>query len=216
MALPSDQLEVVLDQFDVFAVGQCQCRIANEVTGHGCGKAKGNCALMGRWARKSIEQGIVRQVSKQEMLDIKREAEAQGMVNWMMNVANTKSQNSCSCCGCCCHAMRSISEFNAPSMAAPPHFLPQLDASQCAQCGQCARACPMGAIIVDMRGKSFQHLEARCIGCGQCALACQPRRALRMEPVPDYKLPYKSWFALLSRAVPQMLWNSWKVRRQRG
>ena len=23
-----------------------------------------------------------------------------------------------------------------------------------------------------------------------------------MEPVPDYKLPYKSWFALLSRSVP--------------
>ena len=26
MALPSDKLEVVLDQFDVFGVGQCQCR----------------------------------------------------------------------------------------------------------------------------------------------------------------------------------------------
>ena len=36
-----------------------------------------------------------------------------------------------------------------------------------------------------------------------------------MEPVPDYKLPYKSWFALLSRSVPQMLTTAWKVRRER-
>ena len=29
LALPSDQFEVVLDQFDAFGVGQCQCRIAS-------------------------------------------------------------------------------------------------------------------------------------------------------------------------------------------
>ena len=154
---------------------------------------------------------VVRQVSKQEMLDIKREAESHGMVNWMMNVAATKSQCSCSCCGCCCHAMRAVSEFNAPSIMAPPHFLPRVDSARCTYCGKCARACPMGAITVDLRGKTQQHLEVRCIGCGLCSLACQPQRAISMEAVPDYKLPYKSWFALLSRAVPKMLTTSWKV-----
>ena len=57
MALPSDQLEVVLDQFDTFAVGQCQCRIATEAVGRGCGKPKGNCAVMGRGPRSGIEGG---------------------------------------------------------------------------------------------------------------------------------------------------------------
>ena len=134
MALPSDQLEVVLDQFEDFAVGQCQCRIAMDAVGRGCGKPKGNCAAMGRWARKSVEKGIFRRVSKREMLDIKREAEAHGMVNWFMNVAGTKSQCSCSCCGCCCHAMRTISEHNVPGMIAPPHFLPRFDPARCAFC----------------------------------------------------------------------------------
>ena len=161
MALPSDKLEVVLDQFDTFAVGQCQCRITAEITGHGCGGPKGNCAVMGRWAQRAIEAGCVRQVSKQEMLDIKREAESHGMVNWMMNVAATKSQCFCSCCGCCCHAMRAINEFNAPSMMAPPHFIPRVDAARCTYCGKCARACPMGAITVDLKGKTQRHLEVR-------------------------------------------------------
>ncbi len=169
LALPSDHLEVVLDQFDAFGVGQCQCRIATEAVGRGCGKPKGNCAVMGKWAKGAIKMGAFRQVSKQEMLDIKREAEAHGMVNWIMNVAATKGQCSCSCCGCCCHAMRTIKECNAPGMVAPPHFLPRLEPAQCAFCGRCAAACPMDALTVDVKEKSWRHRQERCIGCGLCA-----------------------------------------------
>jgi Pyruvate/2-oxoacid:ferredoxin oxidoreductase delta subunit len=215
MALPSDQLELVLDQFEDFAVGQCQCRIAMDAVGRGCGKPKGNCAAMGRWARKAVEKEVFRAVSKREMLDIKRDAEAHGMVNWFMNVAGTKSQCSCSCCGCCCHAMRTISEHNVPGMIAPPHFLPRFDPARCAFCLKCAAVCPMRAIVVDREGKTWRHRQERCVGCGLCAVACEQKQAIAMQPVPDYKLPYKSWFAMLSRAVPQMLTTSWKVWRQR-
>lgn len=215
MALPSDKLEVVLDRFDVFAVGQCQCRLAMHVTGRGCGKPMENCAVIGDWASQGIEQGFLRQVSKQEMLDIKREAEAHGMVNWMMNVESTKGQSSCSCCGCCCHAMRGINEFNAPGMIAPPHFLPEFN-DQCTYCGRCARQCPMGALAIDMGGKTRQHKLERCIGCGVCAVACGERGAITMEPVPDYRLPYKSWFAMLLGTAPAMARTAWRVWRSRG
>lgn len=215
MALPTDQLEVVLDRFELFGVGQCQCRLTARTQGHGCDKPLGNCAVMGQWAESGIRGGWLRQVSKQEMVDIKREAEAHGMVNWMMNVQSTSGQCSCSCCGCCCHAMRMVSEFNAPALFAPPHFLPRLDMAKCTSCGRCARSCPMGAIAVDTRAKTFKHLTERCIGCGLCMLACDRQRALSMEPVPDYKLPYRSWFSLLARAMPGMLKTSWKVWRSR-
>ena len=100
MALPSDKLEVVLDQFQDFGVGNCQCRMSAQVVGCGCGKPTRNCLVMGEWAAHAIETGQLQQVSKQEALAIKREAEARGMVNWMMNVASSKGQYSCSCCGC--------------------------------------------------------------------------------------------------------------------
>jgi Na+-translocating ferredoxin:NAD+ oxidoreductase subunit B len=216
MALPTDKLEIVLDRFEVFGVGQCQCRTTQQVVGRGCGKPVGNCMVMGQWAERGVRDGWLRQVTKQEALDIKREAESHGMVNWMMNVESTKGQCSCSCCGCCCHAMRSITQFNVPGMFAPPHFLPKLDAAKCSHCGLCARRCPLGAIVVDTAAKTWRHKTERCVGCGQCALACQQKHAILMEPVPDYRLPYKSWFALLSRAVPGMLKTSWKVWRQRG
>ena len=58
MALPSDKLEVVFDQFDVFGIGQCQCRMAMQVIGQGCGKPLGNCTVMGQWAEQGIAEGM--------------------------------------------------------------------------------------------------------------------------------------------------------------
>lgn len=215
MALPSDKLEVVFDRFDVFGIGQCQCRMAMQVVGKGCGKPLGNCTVMGEWAARGIEQGILRQVSKKEVLEIKREAESYGMVNWMMNVESTGGQCSCSCCGCCCHAMRGVNEFNAPGFIAPPHFLPRLESTKCTFCGKCAKSCPMGAIVVDTQQKTYQHLRERCIGCGLCVLACDKQRALVMEPVPDYKLPYRSWYSMIAHGIPGTLMTSWKLWRER-
>ena len=142
------------------------------------------------------------------MLEIKREAEAHGLVTWMMNIASTKGQCSCSCCGCCCKAMRTVSEFNAPNLFAPPHFLPAFDLSRCTYCGLCAKQCPMGAIAVDALGKMHLHRAERCIGCGLCAVACGRQQAVSMEAVPDYRLPYKSWFSYLLRGAPAMLRTS--------
>ena len=58
MALPSERLEIILEQFEVFGVGQCQCRIAAQVAGQGCGKALGNCISMGEAAAKGHPPGL--------------------------------------------------------------------------------------------------------------------------------------------------------------
>jgi Pyruvate/2-oxoacid:ferredoxin oxidoreductase delta subunit len=215
MALPSDRLEVVMDRFDAFGVGNCQCRLSATVAGYGCDKPVGNCMAMGHWARRGVRDGWLRPVGKDEALAIKKEAEAHGLVTWMMNVESTKGQVSCSCCGCCCKAMRLVNEFNVPSLMAPPHFLPHHDSQRCTHCGKCARACPMGAVAVDLAAKSYRHLGERCIGCGLCAIACDQQKAIRMEPVPDYKLPYRSWFSLIAHMTPRVIQNTWGNLRAR-
>ena len=217
MALPSDKLEVVFDQFELFGIGQCQCRMAMQAIGQGCGKPLGNCTVMGQWAERGIAEGVLRQVSKKEALAIKREAESHGMVNWMMNVrvgprpmlllvlrlllSRPAGRQRVQRAGVHCRR---------------PTSLPQLDASKCTYCGKCAQGCPMGAIVVDTQQKTQRHLGERCIGCGLCVLACDRQQALVMEPVPDYKLPYRSWYSLIAHSAPGMLMTNWKVWRQRA
>jgi len=215
MALPSDKLEVVLDRYDAFGVGHCQCRMTADTIGEGCNKPLEVCTVVGEWAKQGVDAGWLRRVSKQNVLEIKREAEANGLVSWVMNIESTKGQASCSCCGCCCKAMRIVSEFNAPGVLAPPHFMPRFDRAACTSCGRCAKACPMGAITVDTHEKTLTHQPARCIGCGLCKLACEKEKAIRVEPVPDYRLPYKSWFSMLLKTGPGVLRTSWKVWRSR-
>jgi Pyruvate/2-oxoacid:ferredoxin oxidoreductase delta subunit len=215
MALPSDRLEVVLDRYDTFGIGQCQCRMTTQVAGKGCGRPLGNCTVMGEWARRGIEDGWLQGVSRSNVLEIKREAESHGLVTWMMNVESARGQASCSCCGCCCHALRIVTEFNAPGVMAPAHFVPRFDDARCTSCGKCAKTCPTGALAVDTRGKSRTYRPERCIGCGLCLVACGDRRAVAMEPVPDYKLPYKSWYAYQLRSTAGMLRGAWRAWRNR-
>ena len=215
IALPSDRLDVVLDRYTVFGVGQCQCRMTMQVAGQGCGKPVGNCTVMGDFAVQGIQQGWLRPVSRKTVLEIKREAEAHHLVTWILNAEAAKGQASCSCCACCCHAMRIVSEFNAPGVMAPAHFRPRFDDARCTFCGQCAQTCPMGALVVDVHQRTCEQLGARCIGCGLCVVTCGDRRAVSMEPVPDYTLPYRSWFAYQLRATAGMVKNAWTVWRRR-
>jgi len=219
MALPSDRLEEVLDPYKVFAVGLCQCRMTQEIVGRGCGRSLENCVGFGDAAEILIRHDKMRQVEKREILEIKAEAAAAGMPSFIIEIKLGKSNSgaSCSCCGCCCGALRTISEFNMPGLIAPPHFIPKVDLTKCTYCARCAQACPMGAMVVDVKGKSYRHLTERCIGCGLCAVACDKQHAIQMEPTPQYREPPKSLLPALLQTLPNYLRNAWSVwRKYRG
>ncbi len=215
-ALPSDRLEEVLDRHKLFAVGLCQCRITEEIVGRGCDRPLENCVVFGGVAELLIRHGKMRRVEKKDVLEIKAEAAAAGLASF---IAETKLDESiggalCSCCGCCCGALRTISEFNAPGLIAPPHFMPKMDLAKCTYCGQCAKVCPVGATVVDVKGKLHRHLPERCIGCGLCAVACDREHAIQMEPTPKYRQPPRSLLSTLLQIAPNYLRNAWSVWRK--
>jgi len=190
MALPTDKLEALFDRYDIFGVTLCQCRMVEELVGRGCGREKEACMAMGLSALPLIQSGRFRRIEKKEAMDIKKKAEASGLVSWITARDSELGGSCCSCCGCCCHMMRTITEFNMPGMIAPPHFIPKIDFNVCNHCGKCALACPMGAIVVDMQNSTYRYDSKRCIGCAQCAVACSKLKAIEMAPAPNYE-PFK-------------------------
>jgi Pyruvate/2-oxoacid:ferredoxin oxidoreductase delta subunit len=216
-ALPSDRLAEVLDRYDLFALGLCQCRMTEGIVGRGCDRSLENCVAFGEGAEYVIKSGRMRQVTKQEVLAVKAEAEANGLVTFIAEADWGRGAGgaSCSCCGCCCHALQTVTKFNVPSLISPPHFVPRLDSTKCNHCAKCAQACPVGAIVVDTKGKTYRHLPHRCIGCGLCAAACDRQQALRMESVAGYREPPRRLSSILRQMGPNYLRNAWSVWRSR-
>ena len=169
---------------------------------------------MGHWAERASTTADA-QVSKKEALEIKREAESHGMVNWMMNVRSTQGQCSCSCCGCCCHAMRGVNEFNAPGFDCRRRISCRSSMRRDAPIAASARRVARWGRSSSIRSRrSTRILQERCIGCGLCVLACDRQRA-----------PGDGAGARLQAAVPQlvfadcarppgMLMTNWKVAKQ--
>lgn len=217
-AYPSDKLEAILERYSEFAVGQCQCRLSRQLVGKGCGKSLETCTAMGSVVPFVVNSGRMKKASMQDVLDIKRAAEKEGMVTWMMNADSDKftSNNTCSCCACCCEALRTVSEFSHPGFIAPPHFMPVTDDSRCKPCGDCAKACPMGAMVLMETGDKrwIEHRPERCIGCGLCVVACT-QKAKSLREVPDYKEPLKNVLGYTSRFAFNTMRNAFHVFHSR-
>lgn len=205
---PSDRLEEIMEPFKSFSVTYCQCRLTMDLKGEGCGKPLETCVMMGRVAEQMIKKGRMRRVDKQEVQDIKSNAESHGLVTWVNNVDSIAGSNvCCSCCSSCCYMLRMTNQFGASTMIAPPHFRPRHEVARCQACGACAHICPTGAITVDPSRKTRTYNQARCLGCGLCIGAC-PQRALTLDEVPDVKKPPHSTFAYLTRVLPKIVKNT--------
>lgn len=208
-AWPSDRLEEILDRYDDFSLTHCQCRQVTDMMDHGCGKEMENCATFGPMVKPMVERGMARRVDREEMIAVKKEAEKNGMVTWIMNAGqDARGNGSCSCCPCCCHALRSVNELSTPGLISKPHFIPEKDDATCTSCGKCVKNCPMGAWA--QYGGRMHFNRVRCIGCGLCVVACK-FDALSLKPYVDADVPESGYTSLLLKSAPGFLANTVSV-----
>ncbi len=197
LAQPTDIYSEMIDRNDSFCIiDPCACRQDAELQGHGCGKPKDVCAVLGRLADIAINKGLAKKISKEEFLETKTRAAEAGLVNVVDNVKDPLL--SCSCCGCCCGFLTMLNTYNIPTLIVRSHFEAVISRDRCKGCGLCAKFCPMKAIT--MKDKKAEVDYTRCIGCGVCAVKCGDS-AVTLGARPVYKPPEDTRFEFVLNRI---------------
>ncbi|MGE4353645.1 MAG: FAD-dependent oxidoreductase [Oscillospiraceae bacterium] len=136
-----------IEEHDIFSVSNCSCRTAREIMGEGCGHLKEDmCIQLGHAAEYYIRTGRGRRVTKEEVYEILRRAEENGLIHEIPNLdGDGKTHAICNCCGCGCLSMRTGEMFKNTDMIRS-NYIAEVDAEKCVACGLCVENCPMNAM----------------------------------------------------------------------
>ena len=165
-------------------VAPCICRRELGLLGKGCGKPEEACLIFDGGADYYLRNGLGREISQDEVLDILKIAEEAGLV---LQPSNAKEiANICCCCGDCCGVLRNLKRYPKPASLASTPFFAVVDAETCQGCGVCEDRCQMEAI--QLVGEKASIDLNRCIGCGLCVSTC-PAGSMTLARKPEYDQP---------------------------
>jgi ferredoxin len=152
--------------------------------GGGCDKMVDACLVFGWAAAYYLRNGLGREITLDETLEIIRRADEQGLVLQPSNSAEIV--NICCCCGDCCQVLINLKRHPVPAAVVSSPFAAALDTEACSGCETCVERCQMEALEMSEE-KAVLNVE-RCIGCGLCVSTC-PENALYLERKPIDRQP---------------------------
>ncbi|UCF09913.1 MAG: 4Fe-4S binding protein [Candidatus Bipolaricaulota bacterium] len=178
---PYERASDLVEGASSWGVRDCICRVQKSLIGEPCEHPISNCLILGAVEDAFDGSDDIRTVTKEEALDVLREAVEAGLVHSSGNYRRGVHYI-CNCCTCSCGVLRGIAEFGISNAVAHSSFCAAVDSETCVGCGTCAERCQFGALsVVD----GTARIDAtRCAGCGLCVTVC-PSAALRLERRPE-------------------------------
>jgi len=184
---PFEYLPELLKSVDYFAVGYCPCRMIARQTGNGCDHSIDNCLHFGSMGRYMVDHGMGREVSREEVVQILRKANKEGLVHITDNHQG-HIETVCNCCSHACIWLRARRDIKLPNAFKRSNYVAAVETDLCTGCETCADRCPVDAITVTDASTVDRE---QCIGCGVCsptcpgeAIALQRRPAAEIDAIP--------------------------------
>lgn len=198
--LPHEQAEEIVKRQKKFAVAPCICRREHQLLDGGCDKLMDACLIFGWGAEYYLRNGLGREITLAETLDILRKADEEGLVLQPSNAEDIV--NICCCCGDCCQVLIHLKRHPVPAAVVSSPFVAALDTEACIGCETCVDRCQMEALVMS-EDHSVLSVD-RCIGCGLCVTTC-PSEALSLVRKPPGEQPVvpknqKEAFVMRARA----------------
>jgi Pyruvate/2-oxoacid:ferredoxin oxidoreductase delta subunit len=179
IVLPLKDIEEVINDATDITVDPCPCRLA--AGNDSCTAPLFVCMRINRAAAVRIEQKQGKGMSKEEAVAVMRNARKHGMVFSLESCLQPYQNNICSCCTCCCIAMKMRYDYGLDVYHSGP-YVPKIKQGACTNCGLCLEKCPVKA--VSSSGSEPVIDLSRCLGCGICAEVC-PSQGITMEKRPE-------------------------------
>jgi len=162
--------DIIAIKVDKIAIMNCICREQHEILEEPCelSSTRRCCVMFNDAAERRINDGIGKEVSKEEFFEILKKYQKEGFVLQPENSQNPHFM--CVCCGCCCGVLKMAKQYPKPAEYYSNNFYAQSDPELCNGCGTCVKRCQMDAITLNNE-KAIVDLD-RCIGCGNCVPTC--------------------------------------------
>jgi len=186
-----DELKSIIDNINtIFYLSPCICRQSKEVQGKACNHPIETCLTFGKGTRFLLDQG--REVSKEEALDVLRQAQDMGLALCTGN--SQDPEMICCCCGCSCLVLENLKKFENPAQYINSNYYVSLNEELCSGCGECITSCHMDANKINENGVAEVNL-GNCLGCGVCIPKC-PENARKLVKKQEESIPPKDFFEM--------------------
>jgi ferredoxin len=181
-----DQIRALVEESrGPFVVLKCVCRQRMALKSKPCKQTSRleTCLGFRDMAAMILRRGHGREVTRDEVLAILRQNEADGLV---LQPANARHPEFiCSCCGCCCGMLSLQKSLPHPVDFWTSNFRAEVDGAVCAHCGKCVSRCQVNAVTLPRSQGPARINSSRCIGCGLCVSTCPSQAVHLSRRVPE-------------------------------
>lgn len=215
--LPYEEVVKVLDQMDYFTVTTCPCRHRKNLDPDfpDSKYPMEVCLHFGRLGHYLVENGLGREITREETEEILLKSAKAGLVHGMANMQEAPD-TICNCDPDCCVMFEAFHKLKHAEGITPSNYLARTNDETCIGCGLCVKRCPMDALQLEdhpeikdrvtvvaadnEKGKKelknkqgkLAVLETKlCVGCGVCAFKC-PSKSLVLERREEIDHPPKN------------------------
>jgi Na+-translocating ferredoxin:NAD+ oxidoreductase subunit B len=205
---PSEDVMSIVESQNFISVSNCACRQRKRVDPNSahCEHPEAVCLHFGDLAHYLVDNGLSRQISREEARDILKVAAEEGLIHAVSN-REKGADTICNCCPCSCVFFESYHVLQHEKSHDFSNYRLRINPETCQACGLCAQRCPIQVLRIEDSppAKNKQRKAAklihpdRCLGCGVCVYKC-PTQSLFLEPRDEMKAPPKDareWMAKL-------------------